>query len=117
MLKKKLELQQLYEKLKRRSQDLVFYEQVLCGTGGDTQPTINQDIEGSGIPPHRLQIKNDLQMSNTLIEHTLDLDDTHTTYDCQLMRDKSEVARVLHGIFEGVWFAEELQRELKIQYL
>ena len=105
MPKKKPELQQLYEKLKHRSQDLVFYEQVLqcgTGTGGDTQPAITQDIEGSRTPPHRLQITNDVQMSNTLVEHTPELDDTHTTYDRQLTRDESEVACVLHGMLEGV---------------
>lgn len=103
MPKKKPELQQLYEKLKHRSQDLVFYEQVLqCGTGGDTQPTITQDIEGSRTPPHMLQITNDVQMSNTLVEHTPYLDDTHTTYDRQLTRDESEVACVLHGMLKEV---------------
>ena len=56
-------------------------------------------------------------MSNTLVKHTPDLDDTHTTYDRHLTRDESEVACVLHGMLEGVRFAEELQRELKIQYL
>ena len=49
MPKKKPELQQLYEKLKHRSQDLVFYEQVLqCGTGGDTQPT-NSNTQDSQV--------------------------------------------------------------------
>ena len=78
----------LYEKLKHRSQDLELYEQVLqCGTGGNTQPTITQDIKGSRTPPHRLQITNDVQISNTLVEHTPYLDDTHTTYNRQLTRD------------------------------
>ena len=41
-------------------------------------------------------------MSNTIVKHTPDLDDTHTTYDRQLTRDESEVACVLHGMLEGV---------------
>ena len=62
VMSKKTDPKLLYETLEHCSKDLVLYEQLLCGTVGDNQHFIPNDMKILIDPRQRVHVPNDVQM-------------------------------------------------------